>query len=1790
MNRVISVFYFLAFFLLHLGAFAQSAGDFRTNKASGTWSTLADWDRFDGAIWVSPAPNYPTSTDGVITIQSGHTMAADVSINIDQLTISGSATLNISGGVTLTVVDGTGTDLQNNGTLSIASGGGFPPGPSGIVQVSGQLAHNGASITGASASSLLFNAASTYDHQVTTNQSIPTATWNSTSTCLVSGTNGNSKPGGLSQAFGNFTWNATGVTSSIDLNGELNDISGNLTISSTGASFNYLGLSTGSNATINIGGDFIWGAGTYGYITSTSTVTVNVGGNFSCSSNQFFMNNTGTVILDIVGGFAVPAGGSFDFTFSTGGATVYTGGDLDFSGGILRSGSGTSNFILDGTSSQSLLSNLSTTAVFDIQVGNSTSTILSLGSNFISTGGNYTVDNSAILDFSTGYIGGAGNFTLASTGSLMLGSLDASGALQTGVSGGNLRVSGTRTFSSGSNITYNGSGAQSIGNGFPTDVNLEIDNSSGVSLTTGTTISVGRTLALTNGNLSIGGTTLILNGTMTGSGGLVGGVSSNLTIGGTGSFGTLTFAGTSSLNNFTLNRTSSGLVLLGGDLEILGTLTQTAGDLDLNGNIFTISGPYTRTSGSLRSNSSSSLIISGTGSLPASVSWASSLALDTFTLNRASSTFTTGASLTITNLNLTDGIFDNSGTITIASTGVITRMEGGSMVSTPSAATTYDVVYDISNDISSGVELPSNSTDLNNFTKQGSAILSLGSSITINGDLTLSSGLLNAGSNNITLVGNFVANSTSTLTSSTFTFDGSSVMTGSANPTFGNIVVNGGATFTPNANFNINGNLVNNGTLNSGTGTTTFGGTTAITGSSTSSFNNVSVTSILTAPSGTMNVDGNFTNTGTFNNNNGTVAFNGTSSQSIDAGGASFNHVDLSGSGTKTLSSAIDINGNLIIGSGTTLSVGVSNNAINIAGNWTNNGGTFSAGSGVVTFDGGTMAIGGSGSTVFNDISTATSSHINVNGTASLSGVLTLGTSSTFDADGSGSGVFTLLSDASGDSRIDVLPTGASVIGNISIQRYLPSYGSKRWRNIASTVLDASVSDLQNEILISGSFTGSDNGTNGIPVGAIGSLAYYDNTQAGATLDDRWVYYPASTNTEVLTTSGTEGRGYSVWVRDVGAVTFDLRGTVNQGSINLNLNGSNELWNLVGNPYPSSIDWDNGSGWTKTSIQGNGISVWDGTQYLTWNGAAGSLGNGRIPMGMSFWVQGADGSVALSVNENAKTSTTGTVHRVIPPSFLELSLTDGTYTDKTYIEFKDGASMSYDINDLSKLQNAIFNLSSYSDDDHELAINAISNFVCSSEVPLNISNIWEGAFTLSWDNLASIDERINIILNDHYTGETYNLRELQSGVPVVISSDAATFGKDRFSLTFKEFDFSTDLVTTGKQLCGQGIVAEITINGTEDGVDYFIYKNGNEINSATGNGADLSFTIPTNKLGLGENIFDVKASRGGCSKLDFPDQISINVIDKPAIAYSSETNELSTSATGDLQWYSDDMIIEGANDQAFVPDHNGNYRVEISNGNCIISSETYQVSCIYSIDNLIISGMQVCDGGKQAEINIEQSEDGVYYGILKDGVEISNGTGNGSSLLVDIPTDVLTGGENVFGVKVGGEECVQIDIETPVVIHIISTPIVTYDPITNVLSTNASGDLQWFRNDNSIEGATGETIQLDNNGGTYYVTSSNANCSFTSDVYIVTGISDELGEAGIDIFPNPVDDLLFIRLSKSSLENVLLRIISSTGRIIEERKTVDYLNKINVSDVSSGVFYIEILDNNKQYITRVVKK
>ncbi|MCX6150806.1 MAG: hypothetical protein NTX22_09800 [Ignavibacteriales bacterium] len=368
-------------------------------------------------------------------------------------------------------------------------------------------------------------------------------------------------PSGIISISGTFTPGSlsghTVTGSTLNFNGSSQDIPAfiynNLIISGSG-------INTGSG-TITVGGNLTINSG----VTFSGTSTLNLNGSVH--------TNDGTLItstLSVGPGAVFTNNGTTSVSLALNGAGTLTQG----SAGILNIGGTVGINTLNASSSGSSINytgngqTIVPVVYYNLTLSGSGTPILT-GLNTII--GNFTLLGSVTPVAATGITMG-GNFSINSGTSFDAGSFSHSLA-------GNFNSSGT--FIAGtSTFTLSGTSAQTISGS--TFYNLSIANSSGVTITSDETVN--NTLSLVNGSISIGAHTLNLNGSLSfGTGSLVGGSSSNIAIGGSG---TSTILPTITLNNLSLNRSSGSS--LTGDITINGNLTIANGTLTTNDHIITL--------------------------------------------------------------------------------------------------------------------------------------------------------------------------------------------------------------------------------------------------------------------------------------------------------------------------------------------------------------------------------------------------------------------------------------------------------------------------------------------------------------------------------------------------------------------------------------------------------------------------------------------------------------------------------------------------------------------------------------------------------------------------------------------------------------------------------------------------------------------------------------------------------------------------------------------------------------------------------------------------------------------------------------------------------------------------------------------------------------------------------------------------------------------------------------------------------------------------------------------------
>lgn len=380
------------------------------------------------------------------------------------------------------------------------------------------------------------------------------------------------------------------------------------------------------------------------------------------------------------------------------------------------------------------------------------------------------------------------------------------------------------------------------------------------------------------------------------------------------------------------------------------------------------------------------------------------------------------------------------------------------------------------------------------------------------------------------------------------------------------------------------------------------------------------------------------------------------------------------------------------------------------------------------------------------------------------------------------------------------IPSGKNLIanaqyygsGNLRMQRRIS--GSRGWRIISSPV-NTTYGDLLDGVLTQG-YSGATYSTGSIPGDTLqpNVLTYLESAPG---TDNQRYRAPSSASQMV-----SQGQGIFVYIfgdiaadplyndpipdtLDVTGQEWDGNGTEVDFGVTYTVTADSG-WNLIGNPFAATIDWDDNANWTKTNIDPT-IYIWDPSanggngEYLTWNGITGTLPGGLIAPFQGFWVKANASSPVLRVNKAAKT-TAGSFRRKqsentkneaqsSDPQIQLLVRSDAGRSKRTNIMFSDVGSKNKDALDayrLLPLSNSHIELHTLLDDGTELAINNLPlTFNSRVKIPLHIDAFENGApysgdFELMWPGLRNIPSDWIITLIDNETGEEIDIRTTNS--------------------------------------------------------------------------------------------------------------------------------------------------------------------------------------------------------------------------------------------------------------------------------------------------------------------------------------------------------------------------------------------------------------------------------------------
>ncbi|GAA4035174.1 hypothetical protein GCM10022409_19720 [Hymenobacter glaciei] len=390
-----------------------------------------------------------------------------------------------------------------------------------------------------------------------------------------------------------------------------------------------------------------------------------------------------------------------------------------------------------------------------------------------------------------------------------------------------------------------------------------------------------------------------------------------------------------------------------------------------------------------------------------------------------------------------------------------------------------------------------------------------------------------------------------------------------------------------------------------------------------------------------------------------------------------------------------------------------------------------------------------------------------------------------------------LESNATNTALVVNTSTANVIVGNVTVQRYIaPDLNAGLgYRHYSAPVSTATVGSLA----IPGSFTPVVNGaynTSATPKAEtpFPTVYFYDQARLATATNNLAPFDKGWTSPTSLGDPLTVGKGYTVNV--AANQTLSVTGPQNNGTVTQTLSRNSGAtafdagWQLVGNPYPSPLDYSlippvDRIGLDAAIYVFESSSQYNGTYRSYVNGVGG---NPVLAQGQGFFTRVSNGqtsgNLTLRNSQRVTAYQNPVYHRTAETRpLVQLDLHSATGTDPVYVYFENGATAGIDREfDAVKLPNSTGLNVSAETSAQRLAVNGLPTLgTAPVTVPLTVGVPAAGSYRFDAAQLLNLSTT-PVYLRDLQTGAVVDLARQPSYSFVVSNASALVSG--RFELVF----------------------------------------------------------------------------------------------------------------------------------------------------------------------------------------------------------------------------------------------------------------------------------------------------------------------------------------------------------------------------------------------------------------------
>lgn len=303
--------------------------------------------------------------------------------------------------------------------------------------------------------------------------------------------------------------------------------------------------------------------------------------------------------------------------------------------------------------------------------------------------------------------------------------------------------------------------------------------------------------------------------------------------------------------------------------------------------------------------------------------------------------------------------------------------------------------------------------------------------------------------------------------------------------------------------------------------------------------------------------------------------------------------------------------------------------------------------------------------------------------------------------------------------------------------------------------------------------------------------------------NDEWIYL-----VEPVTMALNASQGYSAWTSDalLGTTTVNFSGLLNNGDFSVSLSyqssTANIGWNLIGNPYPSALQWNNV--WSKSNV-GEWACIHNNGNDECYNAAtgigwpnAGSMANGIIPPTQGFWVKAVLNPASVTIPQSERLHSNQSFYKGSSSTIensIRLRVDGNDDFDAILVQFIDGATDGFDTKfDLDKRwgYEESPNIYTMTGDNELFSVNALPIIDSKRILPVGFETGISGNFTIEATEFEGFYGDYEVVLEDILTGVFTTLNENVTYSYSAGADDEA----HRFNLHFLKSSAGIETMTT----------------------------------------------------------------------------------------------------------------------------------------------------------------------------------------------------------------------------------------------------------------------------------------------------------------------------------------------------------------------------------------------------------